>query len=136
MTILLSATLSSTSSFNDGGICHLEKGLRPGLFNLIARKPWQGTFAFKNSPRWKLNPGLPHNRRGYSPLYFRGLIYKPFMTIKHFSEIQNSFFLTGLNGNYFSLKFKVFIFSWDERKQKKRQNLKSFFSTFLMFFVD
>ena len=31
LTILLSAIPCATSCFGDGGICHLEKGLRPGL---------------------------------------------------------------------------------------------------------
>ena len=28
----------------------------------------------KNLPDGELNPGLPRDRRGYSPLYYRGLI--------------------------------------------------------------
>ena len=52
--------------------------------------------------------------------------YRPFLIIKHFSEIQNSYFLTGLNGNYLSCKFKFSFFSRDERKPKKRQHFKSF----------
>ncbi len=37
-------------------------------------KIWK-TFSYskKNLPDGELNPGLPRDRRGYSPLYYRGL---------------------------------------------------------------
>ena len=27
------------------------------------------------------NPGLPRDRRGYSPLYYRGVIFQPFLLV-------------------------------------------------------
>ena len=42
---------------------------------LSSNKSYRDNFLQNSLPGGELNPGLPRDRRGYSPLYYRGLTY-------------------------------------------------------------
>ena len=48
-------------------------------------------------PGRELNPGLPRDRRGYSPLYYQGLGYNQLENLRFWSKMAAS---TGLNRNF------------------------------------